>query len=296
MRPQLLKVPLKSERSFSIRQDTVPFFYNRWHYHPEVELVHIEAGSGTQFVGNNIRNFASGEVLLIGSNLPHYWQCDSDYFSTQHNRFAQATVVHFLANFWGDTFLLLPENRAIAQLLEKAQQGIRLFGEAREQAKQLLADMLFASESNEMGTNRIIALIRVLAMLAQSDEIELLSTASYPIQFDEIDDDRINRIYAHSTANYQRKISLDEIAAVANMNPNSFCRYFKSRTGKSYSWFLIELRVNLACKLLIEGRLSIAQVCYESGFNQFSGFNKYFKLITGKSPIQYQRAFSKVLQ
>jgi len=296
MRPQFLKVPLKSERSFSIRQDIVPYFYNRWHYHPEVELVHIEAGSGTQFVGNNIQNFVAGEVLLIGANLPHYWQCDSIYFSADSERLAQATVVHFLENFWGDTFLQLPENRAIAQLLEKAQQGIRLLGNVREQTKKLLGAMLTASDSNEIGTNRIISLIQILTVMAQSNEIELLSTASHPIQFSDTDADRINRIYAHSTANYQRKISLDEIAAIANMSPNSFCRYFKSRTGKSYSWFLIELRVNQACKLLIEGRLSIAQVCYESGFNQFSGFNKYFKMVTGKSPIQYQRAFSRVLQ
>ncbi|QHV99004.1 AraC family transcriptional regulator [Spirosoma endbachense] len=293
MRPQLLKVPLSSECSFSIRQDVVPYFYNRWHYHPEIELVHLEKGRGTQFVGDNIQNFQAGDVLLIGSNLPHYWRCEPVYFDNQEGLVAQATVVHFRDNFWGDTFLQLPENRLIAQFLEKSRQGIRLHGQTKEETKRLLARMLAEKCPSQIGTTRIISLIQALSMLAQSTEIELLSTVDYPNHFDDADTDRINQIYAYSITHFRRKISLDEIAKVANMSPNSFCRYFKSRSRKSYSHFLLELRVQHACKLLIEGRLSIAQVCYESGFNQFSGFNKYFKLITGKSPMHYQKAFGE---
>ena len=288
MKPQLLRVPIGAESSFSVRQDVVLHFYDRWHYHPELELLHIEQGTGTQFVGDNIQNFQSGDVLLIGANLPHYWRCDQKYFDNQTELFAQATVVHFRADFWGDAFLKLPENRAIAQLLDRAKQGIRIQGTARTVVANLLKQMLTAT-----GTQRIITLLTILTAVAASPETTLISTTDYPDQFDEADTDRINRIYAYALANFQRKISVAEVAAVANLSPHSFCRYFKSRSRKPFSQFLLELRVHHACKLLTNTDLSISQVCMDSGFNQFSGFNKYVKQITGKSPMQYRKLVRK---
>lgn len=293
MKPQLLRVSLTSGDSFSVRRDVVLYFYDRWHYHPEIELLHIEQGSGTQFVGDNIQNFQAGDVFLIGPNLPHYWRCDNAYFENRNDLVAQATVVHFLENFWGDSFLQLPENRPIARFLEKARQGIRFFGELREGVKSLMHDMLNQSGTVQSGTNKVITLMRILALMAQSDEWETLSSTEYPAQYDEADTDRINQIYAYALANFQRKISLEEIAAVANMSPNSFCRYFKSRSRKSFSQFVLELRVHHACKMLIDGQLPVSQVCFDSGFNQFSTFNKYFREITGKSPGQYRKEFKK---
>jgi len=287
MKPQLLKVPLFPASSFSVRQDVVLYFYNRWHYHPEIELLHIEQGSGTQFVGDSIQRFSAGDVLLVGANLPHYWRCDDEYFEGQGLQ-ARATVVHFLPNFWGDSFLRLPENLPIARLLDMAGQGLRLTGNLRQQVSETLGQMLAAQ-----GTERIVLLLQILSRIALSGEYESLSSTNYPQPLDEADADRINQIYAYSLAHFQRKISLGEIAEVAHMSPFSFCRYFKSRTRKSYSKFLLELRVRHACKLLVEGKLSVAQVCYESGFNQFSGFNKYFKEFTGRSPVQYRAAFGR---
>ncbi|WP_247236659.1 AraC family transcriptional regulator [Telluribacter sp. SYSU D00476] len=287
MKPQLLKVPVATECSFSVRQDVVQYFYNKWHYHPEIELVYIEEGRGTQFIGNSIQNFEAGDILVIGSNLPHYWRCNQEYFE-RDDLVAKATVVHFQECFWGSTFLKLPENRRIYHLIEQSKRGIRLNGRVKEKIKYLLKQLLV-----ETGSSRIILLLQILTDIAHSEDLEYLSNVDYPRYFDETDTERINKIYTYSLANFQRKVTLEEIAAVAHMSPNSFCRYFKSRTGKAYFQFLLELRVNNACKLLVEEKLSIAQVCFESGFNQFSGFNRYFKQITGKSPTQYQRSFVK---
>ncbi|MDF7820016.1 AraC family transcriptional regulator [Runella sp. MFBS21] len=286
MKPQLLKVSKDLAQSFSVRQDEVPYFYNRWHYHPESELVYIVNGSGTQFVGNSIRHFESGDVLLIGSNLPHYWRCDEEYFQGSSNLLAKAVVVHFQDNFWGDTFLSLPENQAIAELLQRAKHGIRFSGIHKEKVAQLLPTLL-----NQVSVNRIMTLYQALDLLSQCDDHELLSSMHESIQFDEEDTDRINRIYAYSLAHFQQKITIEKIAEVANISPSSFCRYFKSRSRKTYSQFLLELRVGQACKLLREQKLSIAQVCFESGFHTFSNFNKYFKSIMGSSPLQYQKAY-----
>jgi AraC-like DNA-binding protein len=289
VKPQLLKVPKGLQKSFSIRQDVVLYFYNRWHYHPELELIHIEQGSGTQFVGDNIQNFQSGDLLLIGPNLPHYWRCDEKYFQRESKLYAQATVVHFSEDLFGKAFLSLPENKAISELLFKAKLGMKLSGEGTEKVKELLRNLL-----NQTSGNPVISLLQILETLAQCAEVKLLSNTQYQHEYDQYDTDRINQIYQYSISHFQKKISIEEISEVANISPHSFCRYFKSRSRKTYSQFLLELRIGHACKLLSETKLPVAQVCFESGFNNFANFNKYFKVHTGKSPLLYQKEFRKI--
>lgn len=289
MKPQLLKVPKGIQKSFSIRRDVVLYFYNRWHYHPELELIHIEQGSGTQFVGDNIRSFQSGDLLLIGPNLPHYWRCDEKYFQRGSQLYAQATVVHFSEDIFGKNFLGLPENKSIYDLLVKARLGMKILGEGTDKVKTLLHELL-----NQTNGNPLISLMQILETLAHCEEINVLSNTQYQNEYDQYDTDRINHIYQYSISNFQKKISIEEIAEVANISPHSFCRYFKSRSRKTYSQFLLELRIGHACKLLSESRIPVAQVCFESGFNNFANFNKYFKLHTGKSPMQYQKEFRKI--
>ncbi|SKB92618.1 AraC family transcriptional regulator [Dyadobacter psychrophilus] len=289
MKPQLLKVPKGLQKSFSIRRDVVLYFYNRWHYHPEIELIHIEQGSGTQFVGDNIQNFQSGDLLLIGPNLPHYWRCDEKYFQRESQLYAQATVVHFSLDLFGNAFLDLPENKAIRELLLKARFGMKLLGEGTENVKKLLQELL-----DQKSGNAVISLLQILENLAHCAEMKTLSHTHYQEEYDQFDTDRINQIYQYSISNFQKKISIEEISEIANISPHSFCRYFKSRSRKTYSQFLLELRIGHACKLLSETKLPVAQICYESGFNNFANFNKYFKIHTGKSPLGYQKEFRKI--
>ncbi|MCF2500554.1 AraC family transcriptional regulator [Dyadobacter chenhuakuii] len=289
MKPQLLKVPKGLQKSFSIRRDVVLYFYNRWHYHPELELIHIEQGSGTQFVGDNIQNFQSGDLLLIGPNLPHYWRCDEKYFQRESQLYAQATVVHFSLDLFGNAFLELPENKAIRELLLKAKFGMKLLGEETENVKKLLQDLL-----DQKSGNAVISLLQILENLAHCSEKRTLSNTHYHEEYNQYDTDRINQIYQYSISNFQKKISIEEISEIANISPHSFCRYFKSRSRKTYSQFLLELRIGHACKLLSETKLPVAQICYESGFNNFANFNKYFKIHTGKSPLAYQKEFRKI--
>jgi AraC-like DNA-binding protein len=267
MKPQLLKVPTAPTHSFSVREDRDPYINNRWHYHAELELIRFHEGCGTQFVGDNIKRFDPGDIILVGANLPHYWRYDDAYFKGDENPGVHSTVIHFSENFWGERFLHLPETKQIKNLFEKARRGVRL------------------SE----GMNRIIALMECLSALASAEELYLLSSIGFSHDFAESENDRINAIYDHSFGHFRQKIYLEEIAAIAGLVPNSFCRYFKSRTGKTYSQFLTEIRIGHACKLLIDNRLSIKQLCFESGFNNFTCFHKNFRAITGKSPGQYLR-------
>lgn len=288
MKPQLLKVNKHPTQSFSIRRDTVPYINNRWHYHQEVELVYFEKGHGTQFVGDSIRNFRNGDVVLIGSNLPHYWSFDECYFSENHQEGANVLVIHFNEEFWGKDFLGLPENINIQFLLNQAKHGIQISKKITRNVKNLLEELLVSE-----GVKRIILLIETLNTIANAPENSILSSAGFTPHFHDNEGERINSIYNYALHNFRRKIALEEIADIAGMSSNAFCRYFKSRTGKTFSQFLIELRIGHACKLLIENDLNVKQICYESGFYNFAGFHKYFKQTTGRSPLNYQKEYLK---
>jgi len=286
MRPQLLKVSREPGHSFSVRRDLVPYVNNRWHFHAEVELIHFKKGQGTQFVGDNMKRFKAGDVVLVGSNLPHYWRFDDQYFEEGAESSTDVAVAHFCENFWGECFLQLPENIHLKTVLDKAKRGLQIEGIASRKVAELMERLLEAE-----GMYRIMLLMEALYTIAECNELTSLSSIGFRHNFAEAEYERVNAIYEYSLKNFKRTIQLEEIASVANISHNSFCRYFKSRTRKTYSRFLIEIRVGHACKLLIENNLSIKQICYESGFNNFTSFYKYFKLITGISPLGYQKEF-----
>jgi AraC-like DNA-binding protein len=286
MRPQLLKVSKGPDRSFSVRQDLVAHINNKWHYHSELELIHFKKGEGTQFIGDNIKGFKAGDVVLVGSNLPHYWRFDDAFFDENSKAEADVRVCHFNENFWGESFLQLPENASIKTVVEKAKRGLQVTGKSRQRVADILQLMM-----NAEGSVRIILLLEALNIISSCNQLATLSSIGFKPDHLDAESDRINAIYEYSVKHFKRKIQLEEIADVANISPNSFCRYFKSRTRKTYSQFLIELRVGHACKLLIENNYCIKRLCYESGFNNFTSFHKYFKMITGKSPLAYQKEF-----
>jgi AraC-like DNA-binding protein len=280
MKPKLLKVPKAPTHSFSVREDRDPFINNRWHYHSEVELIYFHQGDGTQFVGDHIKRFHSGDIILVGPNLPHYWRYDEAHFKDEKP--VHSTVIHFSKNFWGDPFLDLPETKPIRSLLDKARRGILITGREGPEISRSIEKIRYSQ-----GVERIIALIECLSAFSGSDRLTLLSSIGFRYDFSEFESDRINAIYDFTFSRFSQKIYLEEVAAVAGLVPNSFCRYFKSRTGKTYSQFLTEIRIGHSCKLLIDNRISIKQLCFESGFNNFTCFHKHFKMITGKSPQHY---------
>ncbi|MET4013232.1 AraC-like DNA-binding protein [Mucilaginibacter sp. UYP25] len=288
MKPQLLKVSTDMVHSFSARRDIMPNVNNRWHYHPEVELVYFKNGSGTQFIGDRITQFNTGDVVLVGSNLPHYWQFDECYFAKEAGESADVSVIHFNENFWGDAFLLLPETQEINNVLKKSKRGIQITGENLKEIGHLIEQIIYAD-----GARKIILLMEVLMAIGNSAENNMLASMGFQHNFLEAEKDRINAIYNYSIANFKKKISLEEIAAVANISPNSFCKFFKSRSRKTYSRFINEIRVGNACKLLINNQQNVKEICYDSGFYNFASFHKYFKDITGKSPLTYQKTYIK---
>jgi len=285
MKPQLLKVTGETIHSFKARQDRQPNINNRWHYHPEIELIHFHKGAGTQFVGDHIKRFAPGDMVLVGRNLPHYWKYDDDLDQLADDK-PYSTVIHFFDDFWGTVFLELPENKSIKATLELARAGLQIIGSTQQHIANAMEAILVTE-----GPKRIIMLIEALIAIGDCTEKKTLSSLGFSQNFEEADKDRINSIYDYSFANFKSKISLKEIAGIANLSQNSFCRYFKSKTQKTYSQFITDIRIGHACKLLIENNFNVKQICYESGFNNFSSFHTAFKKVTSTTPLNYQHKF-----
>jgi AraC-like DNA-binding protein len=287
MRPQLIQVSTGPAHSFNIRRDVTPHIKNRLHYHPEIELILIVNGSGTQYVGDNTRSFHSGDLILVGSNLPHFWEYNKKYFNNKSEA-PEAIVIHFREDFWGEEFLKLPENEKLLQVLNKAKRGLLITGNTRTEVTEMASNLLVTE-----GPDRIILLMEMLSAIAESSHTSILSSKNFKYDYQHYENDRMAAIHEYTLANFKRKIQLDEIAKIAGISPHSFCRYFKLRARKTYFEFLIEIKVGYACQLLTENKLNIKQICFESGFNNFASFHKYFKMRTGKSPLTYQKEFKQ---
>jgi AraC-like DNA-binding protein len=289
MKAHLLKVSPQSLRSFSIRRDHLAYFFNQYHYHPEIEILYIEKGTGTQFLGDSIQRFQDGDLLVIGSNCPHYLRSDNIYFQGNAELTVSAVVIHFDPKIFGADFLELVENRHIKLLLKKSKLGIRLLGKTKESISKKMLQMLVDTKSN-----LILELLSLLDTISQSQELEMLATRILEHNPSEKETERLNSIYNYSAKHFKRKIKIEEVAEVANLSPNSFCRYFKNRTRKNFSHFLNEIRVEYACKLIKENQFQVTQICYEAGFNNFPNFNNAFKKITGKTPLQFSKEFTLI--
>ncbi len=284
MKPKLLKISVTSENSFNTRFDSIPFFYAEWHHHPEIELIYIIKGTGTQFIGNDIDHFNGGDMILVGSNLPHLWKCDEQYFEKDSQLKAESYVMHFLPNVFGEHFMRLPENRLILELLEKAKQGIRVSGDTQQQIIGYMQRLLQAKASE-----RLILLLQILHTLSLSKELELIAANNMERPPSDKEGERMNNVFHYLIDNFSKPISLDDIADKANLSPNAFCRFFKARTKKTFSQFLLEMRINHACKLLADTEKSIGNICFDCGFNNSSHFNRYFKQLNGITPLEYRK-------
>ena len=285
MRPQLLKLNNDSVNSFSVRRDIVPDINNCWHCHSEIEFIYLKSGHGTQFIGDSIKRFQSGDVVLIGPFLPHSWRFDDVYFKDETEAVVDVRVIHFKENFWGEGFINLPENKLIKSLIDCSKRGVFV----KVHTSQNL-ETIFDTLVGEERSNKIILLLEALTIVAQS-RYEQLSSIVFNADFEDADKDRINAIYDYSLKNFKSQIKLEEIAEIANISPSSFCRYFKLKTQKTYTRFINEIRIGNACKLLIEDDINVKQICYECGYNNFASFYNFFKSITNKSPLNYRKEF-----
>lgn len=289
MKPVLLKINNQPESSFHIREDNLPNFPGDvLYHHPEIEIMTVLEGTGTRFIGDNIETFEPGEVILLGSNIPHMWRSDEKYFKNNSRLRAKSILIQFRENFLGD-FFNAPEAVSIKLFLKRTSEGFKLKGRLREKVR----NMMFRMVRETIPFLKLMLLFEMLFEIskAKTNELHPLVSKGYRNDYSDSDTFRIGEIYNYALKNHTKKISIEEIANVANMSPNSFCRYFKSKTRITFSQFLIDIRIAQACKMIVEDRLTIAQICYKSGFQNLSNFNRKFKKKTKLTPFQYKHKF-----
>jgi len=277
------KLPFGEQSSVLVRRFRLPYFDAPWHYHPEYELTYIVEGHGRRFVGDHVESFQTGDLILLGPDLPHFWRSDDEFYQGSPERQVQSIVIQFTGEFAQQGLASVPEATAIRHLLERSRYGLR-FSQPVSQSVLTKLEQL----PDKSGLLQLLGLLEILDLLVTDRDASLLASDGYQLAPGASETERMKRVLEYTLNNFRTEIRMDQIASVAGMAPAAFCRYFKKRTRKSFVEYLNELRIVHARKLLADRDLSISQVCLECGFNNSSHFHRQFKLQTGVTPFQYQ--------
>ena len=279
MNPIYEKVPL-IDSSFLMKKESFSYYEIPWHVHPEYELALITKTEGFRHIGDSLSEVEGDNLIFLGPNLPHAWES-----KFRHDKKSNVTqiIIQFSSDFLGKELWVKPEFEHISKVLKRANKGLEIGGEAREKITRIMYRML------KMGKfRRIIELFKILDILAAGKEFKTLSTATVEDVGSGPESQRVNIIYDFVLQNFQEKCTVPMVASHFGMTPQSFCRYFKSRTKKTFISFLNEIRISHACKLLASEDLSIIEVCYNSGFESLSNFNRQFKKTIHITPREYK--------
>lgn len=279
MKAQLEKIEPGFGSSFTLRRfEAQENTGTSWHFHPEYEIVYISNGRGKRHIGDHISHFHDGDLIFLGPDIPHFGF--SDEIEEDHLEIVLQMKEHFL----GDHFLERPEMAAIRKLFERSKQGITFHAEVRQHIGPRL-DKLFSLPAFE----RLVELLRILQELGETDQYDLLGVEGLPLEVDARQMDRMQAIYEYVGDHFKEEIRLQEMAELVSMTVPAFCRYLKKWTGKTFTQFVNEFRVAHACRLLGDEHRSIAEVSFESGFNNLSHFNKQFRKISGTTPREFRK-------
>ncbi|MDW3652542.1 MAG: AraC family transcriptional regulator [Bacteroidia bacterium] len=268
--------------SIYVKRVFQPYLGGNWHFHKEFELIYFLEGQGHRIVGDHISHFQKGELVLVGEWLPHLWRNDANFDGK-----ADFIVVKFAKEFLGVNLFSLPELSEIRVLLQKSFRGILFSKKTQMEIGKLLLQL---SESKSV--DLLINFLKVLNILSRDEDYQLLSSPHFVLPSSGSRENRLQKVITYISNNYSRNINLEEISGIAHMTPPAFCRFFKNSTHKTFSHFLNEVRISKACQLLINGEISIKEICYEVGFNSLTNFNRTFRSIKGETPSSYRAAYS----
>ncbi len=288
MKQAIRKLPIPNSKSYRILNLIAPHFDPHWHFHQEYQLVVVMKGTGTRFIGDHISHFESGDMVLTGSNLPHVWRNGDEYFQNKGLE-THCIVIYFSLDFMGDSFLHKEEMKNISELLSKANRGLEIISETRDQVREMMQEML-----HQKGFVGVLLLLQILNFLSTSKQLKFINKKGYLNTVSDSDSKRMSAIHSYILNHYKGTIHLKNVANLANLSPTSFSRYFKAHTNKTFSDFVAELRISLACKLLQKNDLSIIQIAHECGYRTLSNFNKKFKEVAGSNPLKYRKKYQNM--
>jgi len=272
------------DQSFTVRSDLLEIKkYTALKSHVNFEIALLENCIGKRFIGDHIEDFTGTELVLLGSYLPHCWQ----YYKLADPMIQpQAIVVHFFPDFLGKEFLEKPECAGLNELLTKAVRGVCFSGPTIPTAKKIMQEMLY-----ENGLSRISLMLRLLDVLAQSNDYQVLSSPYFNVVETSAEAQKINKVFDYIFRHFKEEIMLQDVADILHMSPPAFCRFFKAKTNRTLIDFVKEVRIGHAAKLLLQGQHNVSEACYLSGYNNISNFNKHFKEVKGFPPREFMKRY-----
>ena len=273
---QLEKVEFEPGKSFKLFSPRLRNTF-LWHYHPEFELVYVEADAGIRHVGSHISGYTQSDLVFIGSNMPHL---NFDY--RLRNDYNQV-VVQLREDFLGNAIGLAPEFSVINQLFRKAASGIAFHGRTREIIGEKLKQLHKLSSFEQL-----MILLEIFNLLANSAEMTILNDGEISIPFFLKDKIRMGAIYEYIDANYNLKPDVNEVAEKVHLTAPAFCRYFKKQTHITFTDFVNQYRIDMAKNLLMQDK-NVTETCYAVGFESLSYFNKLFNKTVGENPSDFKK-------
>jgi len=279
MRAQYFQIVKTGDVSFLIQEDRLASFYGLLHYHPEIQITLILAGSGLRIVGDQVLPFRPGSIMIIGENQPHVFRSNP----VEEGQFVEAISIYFNRSAFGPNFFQLPEIRLINDLLDKSRYGIDVIGNTRTYLEDSIIRL-----TRIAGFRRFSQCLEILDILAISEDLVTLSKYGVELVGRDHDADRLNKVFNYVFSHLQDDIRLEQIAELSHLTPNGFCRFFKKKTRKSFFRFLIEARISKAMELLRETDWLVSQCAFMSGFSNLSHFNREFLKQVGMIPKMYR--------
>jgi AraC-like DNA-binding protein len=281
MKPDLEVVQIGRAESFKAWEHGYPFRTVRWHFHPEFELHHVVATTGRYFVGDFIGNFAPGNLVLTGPNLPHNWV---SHLPAGTEVPLRSRVLQFSETFIRDATQLLPELAAVLPVLEASRRGALFSAETAARVAPMMADLIRASE-----VRRIELFMSIVGTLSRAQGIRPLTSESYHPDPSGFMATGINEALAHISSHLAEPFSEKDLAEISRLSPSGFSRSFKRHTGMALSQYVNRLRINLASQLLMsEAAMSVTDICFASGFKNISNFNRQFLRHKSMSPSRFR--------
>ncbi|KAF0237999.1 MAG: AraC family transcriptional [Prolixibacteraceae bacterium] len=280
------KILLKEDESFfiGIFQDNLE--KSAWHYHNNFEISFITEGSGKRIVADSIEEFQPGDLVFLGRNLPHVWIADKET-RTPSNRTLEMVFLQFTSNILSQQLLVLPEFGNVKRALEFSERGIQIVDQTLNEVSEIMLQLPYLKSFE-----RMLHFFRMMDIIGKSDSNISLASEDYIKKRFKTGNKRIATIHEYLMKNYREEVNLSELAQLVNMAEGSLCRFFRENMGLTLFEYLNRIKTDFACKLLMDPDLSIMEVCFDSGFNNLSHFNKQFRKMAGMSPSEFRKQFN----
>ena len=283
MKAHYTEIYNEAQDQILVMEKNEPFHNAPFHYHPEFELAYIKEGFGRRIIADKIESFYAGDLVFLGPNLPHVWQNDDIFHKGFANFRSRFMSIHFKKEIFSDGLLQLQESSKLNDLFQGAERGIKIIGKTSELISEKMNGL-----NGKKGLERVICLLEILHILSVSKETEYISYKGYSGKLAHHKIDRLAEVYNYVSENFNKDISLNDVAKMTSLTPPAFCRLFKKRTNRQFISYLNVVRISKACKQLLESDLNISEIAFHCGYKTVSNFNKIFKKNIGVSPKMYR--------